>query len=146
MFKNPFAKNKGPLEGTSGSESATHAKIPSIDSGEITPEYISNKTFNLTKFHEGYDNDEVDNFLDDLVLELKRLISESEYLQLAKDNPEREESQVPPVIVTPEDVVNKRFKSTKFRGGYDQDEVDDFLDYVVVEFRRLVDENNKMRV
>ena len=30
--------------------------------------------------------------------------------------------------LTPEDVVNKRFQPTKFREGYDQDEVDDFLD------------------
>ena len=29
--------------------------------------------------------------------------------------------------LTPEDVVNKRFQPTKFREGYDQDEVDDFL-------------------
>ena len=41
------------------------------------------------------------------------------------------------MALTPEDVVNKRFQSTKFREGYDQDEVDDFLDEVVVELRRL---------
>ena len=32
--------------------------------------------------------------------------------------------------LTPEDVVNKRFQPTKFREGYDQDEVDDFLDEI----------------
>ena len=37
------------------------------------------------------------------------------------------------MALTPEDVVNKRFQPTKFREGYDQDEVDDFLDEVVVE-------------
>ena len=37
------------------------------------------------------------------------------------------------MALTPEDVVNKRFQATKFREGYDQDEVDDFLDEVVVE-------------
>ena len=41
------------------------------------------------------------------------------------------------MALTPEDVVNKRFQPTKFREGYDQDEVDDFLDEVVVELRRL---------
>ncbi|HZK59364.1 MAG TPA: DivIVA domain-containing protein [Cryobacterium sp.] len=49
------------------------------------------------------------------------------------------------MALTPEDVVNKRFQSTKFREGYDQDEVDDFLDEVVVELRRLTQENEELR-
>lgn len=49
------------------------------------------------------------------------------------------------MALTPEDVVNKRFQSTKFREGYDQDEVDDFLDEVVVELRRLTQENEDLR-
>ncbi|WEO79047.1 DivIVA domain-containing protein [Cryobacterium sp. SO2] len=49
------------------------------------------------------------------------------------------------MALTPEDVVNKRFQSTKFREGYDQDEVDDFLDEVVVELRRLTQENEELK-
>jgi DivIVA domain-containing protein len=49
------------------------------------------------------------------------------------------------MALTSEDVVNKRFQSTKFRDGYDQDEVDDFLDEVVVEMRRLVEENESLK-
>ncbi|TFD33138.1 DivIVA domain-containing protein [Cryobacterium cryoconiti] len=49
------------------------------------------------------------------------------------------------MALTPEDVVNKRFQSTKFREGYDQDEVDDFLDEVVVELRRLTAENEELK-
>lgn len=49
------------------------------------------------------------------------------------------------MALTPEDVVNKRFQPTKFREGYDQDEVDDFLDEVVVELRRLAQENEDLR-
>lgn len=49
------------------------------------------------------------------------------------------------MALTPEDVVNKRFAQTKFREGYDQDEVDDFLDEVVVELRRLTQENEELR-
>ncbi|WAB81355.1 DivIVA domain-containing protein [Microcella daejeonensis] len=49
------------------------------------------------------------------------------------------------MALTPEDVVNKRFQSTKFREGYDQDEVDDFLDEIVVELRRLNQENEELR-
>jgi DivIVA domain-containing protein len=47
--------------------------------------------------------------------------------------------------LTPEDVVSKRFQATKFREGYDQDEVDDFLDDVVNELRRLNEENDELR-
>jgi DivIVA domain-containing protein len=49
------------------------------------------------------------------------------------------------MALTPEDIVNKRFQSTKFRDGYDQDEVDDFLDEVVVEMRRVVAENDDLK-
>ncbi|MGN6126612.1 MAG: DivIVA domain-containing protein, partial [Humibacter sp.] len=49
------------------------------------------------------------------------------------------------MALTPEDVVNKRFQPTKFREGYDQDEVDDFLDEVVVELRRLGQENDELK-
>jgi DivIVA domain-containing protein len=53
--------------------------------------------------------------------------------------------EVTSMALTPEDVVNKRFQATKFREGYDQDEVDDFLDEVVNELRRLTEENEDLR-
>lgn len=49
------------------------------------------------------------------------------------------------MVLTPEDVLNKAFQTTKFREGYDQDEVDDFLDQVVAELRRLNQENEELR-
>jgi len=48
--------------------------------------------------------------------------------------------------LTPEEVVNKRFQITKFREGYDQDEVDDFLDQIVVELRRLTQANAELNL
>ncbi|WP_432521601.1 DivIVA domain-containing protein [Kineococcus sp. SYSU DK006] len=47
--------------------------------------------------------------------------------------------------LTPEDVVEKRFNPTRVREGYAQDEVDDFLDEVVAELRRLNAENAELR-
>lgn len=41
----------------------------------------------------------------------------------------------------PEDVLNKNFTATQFRRGYDEHEVDDFLDEIVVEMRRLSSDN-----
>ncbi|MFB9378899.1 DivIVA domain-containing protein [Kineococcus gynurae] len=49
------------------------------------------------------------------------------------------------MTLTPEDVVNKRFNPTRVREGYAQDEVDDFLDEVVAELRRLNAENAELR-
>ncbi|MBC9944865.1 DivIVA domain-containing protein [Leucobacter sp. cx-328] len=40
------------------------------------------------------------------------------------------------MALTPEDVVNQKFTITKFRDGYDLDQVDDFLDTIVEEFRQ----------
>jgi DivIVA domain-containing protein len=44
----------------------------------------------------------------------------------------------------PEDVLNKNFTATQFRRGYDEHEVDDFLDQIVVEMRRLTSENEDL--
>jgi len=45
---------------------------------------------------------------------------------------------------TPEDVLNKHFTATQFRRGYDEQEVDDFLDEIVVELRRLSADNDDL--
>ncbi|MFC5338092.1 DivIVA domain-containing protein [Leucobacter denitrificans] len=39
------------------------------------------------------------------------------------------------MALTPEEVVNQKFTITKFRDGYDLDQVDDFLDTIVEELR-----------
>ncbi len=49
------------------------------------------------------------------------------------------------MALTPEDVLNKNFTATQFRRGYDEQEVDDFLDEVVAELRRLSGENADLR-
>ena len=49
------------------------------------------------------------------------------------------------MALTPEDVLNKNFTATQFRRGYDEQEVDDFLDEVVGELRRLIAENAELR-
>lgn len=47
--------------------------------------------------------------------------------------------------LTPEDVQNKRFSTVRFKEGYDEEEVDAFLDEVEAELRRLLAENEKAR-
>jgi DivIVA domain-containing protein len=49
------------------------------------------------------------------------------------------------VALTPQDVQNKVFSPTRFRTGYNEDEVDTFLDEVEAELTRLLDENTDLR-
>ena len=48
-------------------------------------------------------------------------------------------------LLTADDVLNKKFQATKFREGYDQDEVDDFLDEVVNTLRAVSAENEELK-
>ncbi|WP_034477754.1 DivIVA domain-containing protein [Actinomyces graevenitzii] len=47
--------------------------------------------------------------------------------------------------LTADDVLNKKFQPTKFREGYDQDEVDEFLDQIVEAMRDLENENAELK-
>lgn len=49
------------------------------------------------------------------------------------------------MALTPEEVINKRFQPTKFKEGYNPEEVDDFLDEIVIELRRLNAENSSLK-
>ena len=48
-------------------------------------------------------------------------------------------------LLTADDVLNKKFQATKFREGYEQDEVDEFLDEVVEAMRQLEAENADLK-
>ncbi len=48
------------------------------------------------------------------------------------------------MALTPDDIVARTFETTRFRDGYDQDEVDNFLDEIVAEFRELVAEKERL--
>ncbi|MEE6274066.1 DivIVA domain-containing protein [Georgenia sp. MJ206] len=48
-------------------------------------------------------------------------------------------------LLTADDVLNKKFQPTKFREGYDQDEVDDFLDEVVNTLSAVTGENEELK-
>ena len=47
--------------------------------------------------------------------------------------------------LTPDDVRNKRFSTTRIRPGYDEGEVDNFLSEVEAELRRLIWELEELR-
>src|SRR6187402_750560 len=47
-------------------------------------------------------------------------------------------------LLTAEDVLNKAFSKTKYREGFDQDEVDDFLDEVASTIASLTAERDQL--
>lgn len=47
-------------------------------------------------------------------------------------------------LLTAEDVLNKAFSKTKYREGFDQDEVDDFLDEVASTISSLAEERDRL--
>ena len=49
------------------------------------------------------------------------------------------------MALSPDDVLNKTFTTTQFRRGYDEREVDDFLDDIVVEMRRASKDVEELR-
>lgn len=49
------------------------------------------------------------------------------------------------MALTPEEVVNQKFTITKFRDGYDLDQVDDFLDTIVEQFRQHEQEKAELQ-
>jgi DivIVA domain-containing protein len=94
--------------------------LPDRQKGEhVLAREVSEKRFRPTKFRDGYDQRQVDAFLDRIQTTL------AGYEQRRPVDP-----------LTPEQVEAVRFQPTKFREGYDQGQVDDFLDQVVVALRQ----------
>jgi DivIVA domain-containing protein len=93
--------------------------------GRVTPESIKGKTFK--KVRRGYRVGEVDQFLERVADDLGRL----------REHVRRGTVPVDPLL-TPEQVEQKKF--TGAWRGYTMQEVDEFLDGIVVELRRLHEE------
>ncbi|WP_072312684.1 DivIVA domain-containing protein [Agrococcus sp. Marseille-P2731] len=80
----------------------------------LTPQEIVTKHFSMTRFAPGYEADEVDDYLDRIVLTLRGYLEgDGAAIELLSD-----------------DVAAARFATTRFREGYAAGEVDAFLDEV----------------
>lgn len=49
------------------------------------------------------------------------------------------------MALTPDDVVHKEFQLARGKDGLDPDEVDDYLDEIVIEWRRAIEENAALK-
>lgn len=88
----------------------------------LTPEDVLNTSFTQTQFREGYEEREVDEFLDDVVASLRHL-----------DGAGGSGGDAPRRLLTADAVGAVRFTPTRYRRGYDMAEVDALLERVVAE-------------
>lgn len=54
--------------------------------------------------------------------------------------------ETPAAGLTPEDVVQKRFRAVRFREGYDVEDVDSFLEEVTASLRAASDLNDQLGI
>jgi DivIVA domain-containing protein len=115
----------------------------------LTPADIDNKKFSTTRLRPGYEQDQVDDFLDEAKAELVQLIRVNEELRSALATVLRGgRSSVPEArhpILTPAQVRDKQFTTTRNKHGYDEEEVDAFLDEIESELQRLLQEYEELR-
>ena len=88
----------------------------------LTSHDVLNTKFSIAKFFGGYEQDEIDEFLDEV----------TETLRAWEKRTAADPSQpAAPGMLTSGDVLNKKFSVGKFFGGYEQDEIDEFLDTIM---------------
>ena len=122
---------------------APHSRAP--HKPVITAEDVVAMRFMPTKFTAGYSQPQVDELLGRITSELRRLQEDNERLELIAAKRLNGPAAVTDPIITPEQVVTQKFTPTKFRDGYSQDQVDDFLDKVVLGLRQWTSENEQLR-
>ena len=96
----------------------------------LTNHDVDNVKFTATQFREGYSQSEVDRFLEKIAITLKVLQERADSSGYAPDSTHVQ-------VLTVDDVQNVKFAATRLREGYEQDEVDSFLDHVVETLRYL---------
>ena len=93
----------------------------------LTSDDVLNVKFQGTRLREGYVQDEVDEFLDEVTTTLRGL-EERLGMGPGATTGSHQEAEI---LLTSQDVKNIRFTTSKFREGYEQPTVDAFLHTVV---------------
>ncbi|MCL2585536.1 MAG: DivIVA domain-containing protein [Streptosporangiales bacterium] len=113
--------------------------------GEDLAARVRNVQFRTTRMGPGYDEREVDELLDRIEAEAAGLAKDISALESARADAARGGRDVSAAAaaltwspsVTPEDIRNKRFSTTRLRPGYDQESVDRFLEGAAAALGRL---------
>jgi len=88
--------------------------------GVLTSRDVTSRTFTPTRFRHGYEQGGVDAFMQEAAATLQAW--ETDSVPSASD---------PQTALTSQDVLNKKFSATRFSEGYEQSEVDAFLDEIM---------------
>jgi DivIVA domain-containing protein len=104
----------------------------------LTPGDVRNKQFSTTRLRPGYEEADVDAFLRRIEEQLRLLLDENECLR-------RGDAPPPVRQLSPADMRSVVFRTVRLRPGYDEEDVDRFLDEAEAEIRRLIGENDALR-
>jgi DivIVA domain-containing protein len=108
------------------------APVPAQLQGVLKPTDVSGARFSATKLHAGYDEEDVDQFLDVVARDL------GERWRVIDAGRERARTVPPPTLFFNAGVVRERtFGTTKFRQGYVTKDVDELVDQVARSMQRL---------
>lgn len=125
------------------------ANVTDRQAGEDLAGRIRNVRFTTTRLRTGYDEPEVDRFLDEIEAAAGELSRQIGVLRaLLAGAPSREDAAAaaaelaPPPELTPERVRAKRFSRIRVRPGYATDQVDRFLEGTAAELEFLAAERD----
>lgn len=96
----------------------------------LTSDDVLNVKFNVSSFKEGYEQDEVDELLDEVTTTMRGLE------ERIAGSPQSSSHQAAEILLISRDVRNRRLSTTRW-SGYHIDEVDAFLDQVVSSMEAL---------
>ena len=104
--------------------------------GVLTSRDVTSKKFVSTRFREGYEQGQVDAFMQKVAETLRAWETGAAAAAPQPDDGgapghDARPAGAPPGALTSEDVLNKKLQVTRFREGYEQDEVDELLDAIM---------------
>jgi len=105
----------------------------------LTSADVRTKVFRTSRYRTGYEIGEVDRFLAEAARELERI----HRVIRADEQGRRARPDDRALRLSPEEITNARFNPTRLRSGYDEQDVDDYLDVLLREFVRVQDHLNR---
>jgi DivIVA domain-containing protein len=116
----------------------------------LTPAGVRGIRFATTRVRPGYNMADVDGFLKRLEYQVDALTEHNDALRAMLEQVRRggrRPDGIAPLVLTltVDDVRRVVFKTTRLRPGYDEEDVDTFLDRAVAGIGELVSENDELR-
>ena len=102
----------------------------------LTTDEASHARFTSTRFGKGYSTEEVDAFIQEVIAALRAwetgtVVGAPSPADGGPAGYGGQTTGAPYGVLTSRDVTSKKFVSTRFREGYEQDEVDELLDAIM---------------